>query len=194
MAVGDLYKGRIRYDFLGRLLENRFFYRQTAGTGAAQSFALALELDVIPDMRDIQSDSVTHVDIIVTNLDDPTDFFTELTGGAGNRTGDASPPFTSWGFTYFSTNTLLRSGGKRVGGTSELDIDNGVATVAALLLLDDLAATFLAAIEHPGTGSFFTPQLHTAGNGATGGLPLTVSLRGVSYRRVTTQSSRKFPV
>lgn len=191
VAADDLFVVRIQYDYLGKNMENVFFYFQETGTAGAGVLAAAVDTDLIPSIIGVQSDEVTQNQIDVVNLDDPTDFNIRLTGDAGGRVGDPMPAFVAWGFTLETTDRRIRTGGKRFGGVSETDVDSGDASTAALGVLATLTAALEADLENPGQTALWRLSLHTDGNVATSQAPLTVSVGSAPYRRVSTQSSRK---
>lgn len=193
MAAGDLYTVRIQYAALFQDMENAFHILQESGTGDSVSLAEAIELNYIPAMKAIQSVSVVYVQTVVVNLDNTTDFATVATSGNGLITGDTMPPYVSWGYTIFSSNTKIRSGGKRVGVPGEASVINGLAIAGIESLLDVLSVVWNSTFEDTPMLNSYKMVLHTDGNTETAGLPLTVPVRSVLYRRVTTQSSRKYP-
>lgn len=193
MAAGDLYNARMQYTYLGQLLENRYFISHITGVGDAGILAGSLNQIYKPSLQAIQNIGVLYTFVVIVNLNDSTDFVTLGITGNGVRPGLAMPPFTSWGFTLFSTDTRLRSGGKRVGGLSEEDVSAGQADAGIITNLTNMAQVFQDTFQNVALTNTYVQVMHTEGNLATDQNPLTVPLREVSYRRVTTQSSRKFP-
>lgn len=191
MAIDDLYFVRVQYGFSGINMENTFHLLQTTGTGNATVLSTVVDDAWIPPMIGVQSTSVTHTQIDVTNLDDPLDFFVLSTGDAGGRVGDPMPAFVAWGFKRRSSDRRISSGGIRVGGLSEADIDDGVANAAALGVLATLTSAFQTTLVDLPTSTNWRMVIHTDGNVATGGAPLNSVVVGVPYMRVSTQSSRK---
>ena len=192
MALGDLYTLRLQYTFLGKAMENTFFYEQTLGALGASFLASSFEAQLVPEIALIQSSSVTYERIVVVNLDDTGDFHTEAVVQGGSIAGEALPPYAAWGYTRFSTDRRIRSGGLRFGGVAESSQDDGFATAAQVILLDALESELAAEVSNvPGTLKWGL-RLHTDGNIATGGSPLTIPVASVIFRRLTTQSSRKF--
>ena len=192
MALGDLYVLRAQYQMLGSPMENTFFYEQTLGSGGADVLARSFEIQLVPEFALIQSSSVTWEQITVINLDDSADFFTEGVVQVGNQAGEALPPYAAWGFTRFSTDRKIRSGGLRIGGVSEGSQDGGSATAAQIILLTAFEPLVAADVSNVAVTNTWGTRLHTDGNLATGGTPLTIPVASILYRRLTTQSSRKF--
>lgn len=191
MAIGDLYSMRIVMEQFGIRYENRYFYLQTAGTGTARRVSTAWETDIQPALEDVISDSVDFLEAIVTNLDDPTDFYTEVLIGSGNLAGQSLPGYNQWSFKLSSPTKQIRSGGKRFSGINEVSQQDGAAVGGAITDLNILAVALAAQIEHAGSSSFYTLMLHTDGNLATEGEPLTVAVTTVEYDRISTQLSRR---
>ncbi len=191
MAAGDRYKVRYQYVYFGVNCENVFFYQQTVGPAGAFNLSAGFLATVLPAILAILSVAVTSSQVVVVNEDDVLDFGTFPIITPGTRPGEGLSTFYSWGFTYFSTDRRVRSGGKRFAGLSETDVAAGEETPTARTLLDSLAVVLESSFQNPALTNTYQPILYTPGNIKTGGLPVEVPLLGVSYRRLTTQSTRK---
>lgn len=192
MATDDLYHVRFLETFLGKNVETTYFIEQTVGTGNAENLKTGFRAVVIPLILAVQVSEVASDQVIVVNLDDVTDFgvFGVAAAGAGSRVGDSLPPFATWSFVFGTTNRLLRSGSKRVPGVAEGDQVDGLADGTIVTALATLAdAYFSGFVDGVNQYEF---RLHTEGNVATSGAPLTVPLASVSYSHIGTQNSRKF--
>jgi hypothetical protein len=176
----------------GEMMENRFFYELIAGVGSFVSLFNAITDEILPPMKAVQADDLTHVQMVIVNLDDVTDFGTIATGGVGARAGDPLPPHDAWGFTFFPDSRAMSPGGKRVAGPIEADVANGQAAGVAPPLLDTLALAFFDDIPDISGTAVFSPRLHRFATTTPVAPAVTVGIRSVLYRRVTTQSSRKF--
>lgn len=191
MAAGDVFRCRFQYTFDGERMENRYHLLQATGVLGASEIASQLAIDWIPDLRAVQSTGVLYTQIVVINLDDPTDFFTLGLGLAGLRIGDPCPSFVAWGFIFQTTNRLFRSGGCRIGGVSEADMDNGIANGPALGVLATLSAELAATLINAALTDSWNLVLHREPTDPPTLPELTVGISSTNYARVTTQSSRK---
>lgn len=107
----------------------------------------------------------------------------------GARTGETMPGFCAWGFQYLRAATGDRSGSKRIGTISETDVVNGVAATGVSAVLNACADALAAPIQFGVIDTWFPEILERPVPPSTvwGSHPIS----GVTYKRVTTQNSRK---
>jgi len=145
MAINDLYQLVLtaKYNFTEPTLVNAFYYRDIVGltSDAAESLANEFQLDVLPKIAAVVTGSTKFTKLVVKNLYDPTDFWEELLSVAGDRSGEAMPPFNAWSFVSNRKRADIRPGQKRFGILSETDVSTGGFVESGLVTaMDDLAS------------------------------------------------------
>jgi len=146
MAVGDIYEIIDVQELQGQEIQNVYFYRQIAAfvplSGSmAQAIADEFAATVVPQVCDVQSVDLLHVEVRVRNLFDATDAATAVSGNAGAQTdgGDFLPSFAAWGFQETTDNASVRDGAKRIAGVPEFLQEDGVPVSSAVTALNTLA-------------------------------------------------------
>lgn len=192
MAVGDIFKLTTTYLYLGEEMSNVWHYRHTAGSGTNFNLFTAFNENVLVDLLPIQSNGVEYLTAEVLNYDNPGDFgeYSYPSTVVGTRAGEQAPPFQSWGFRLNRTSRITRNGQKRIGGLSESDTQDGVASSGVLTPLDNAAIAMGESITD--SVDTFEPVIVRLSETAPI-IPTVVNAisEGV-YVRVTTQNSRKF--
>lgn len=194
MPAGDIYLLRDQQIYLGEQCENRYYILHVSGAGPAVQLNIAWRDGPHVNVNSIQSTGVADDQIVSLNLNDPGDFDTLVTVLAGVRIGDPMPPYAAWGFTLFTTNRIVRAGGKRYAGVSETDQNNGVRDAGIVAAQDGLENALNSSFTHAPSGNTYKVTLYTPGNSKTPTptTPMIVPVATVAYARLTTQSSRKF--
>lgn len=191
MAVGERYKLNIRGAYAGVVFENRYWYLQVSGVGDAGLLIDAFVEDVIPSLKPVQDSLVIYSEGEAVNQEDPTDFATQTIAAVGNVIGEGLPPFCQWSFKLNTTDSRIRSGGKRIVGIPETLQQDGGASVPALALLATLGTALESLVVDSVSGATFVPILYTPGNIATGGSELEVTMGSATYQVISSQLSRK---
>lgn len=194
MATGQTY---VLLDFQrsvqSPVILNRYYYQQVSGEGdgAAQLISAYLA-SVLPQIIAIQSVFIEHYRIEVYTPDNPSDFAAESlsTSNEGLRTGEPLPDFVTWSYTLQRPFRSFRSGRKAYTGVSELDQSGGAPTPGMSSLLDNLATSLSESILPPGGGYDF---VHSLVKNLDQPIPIreVAAITSVSFRRISTQSSRK---
>jgi len=192
MSAGDVYKLVTTYTFLGEEMSNVWHYRQGDGSGAVFELFEAFNAAVLPELLAIQSVGVEYLTADIINYDNPGDFGSFSYPGTtlGTRAGESQPPFVTWAFRLNRTSRVTRNGQKRIGGVSEADVQNGVASSGVLTPLDN-AAIAMGTIIEAGLDSYSpvivrlteTPPIEPA---------IINNISEGVYVRVSTQNSRTF--
>jgi len=192
MSAGDVYKLVTTYTFLGEEMSNVWHYRQSDGAGAAFEFFEAWNAAVLPALLDIQSVGVEYLTADIINYDNPGDFGSFSYPGTtlGERAGEAQPPFVSWAFRLNRTSRVTRNGQKRIGGVSEADVQNGIASSGVLTPLDN-AAIAMGTVVEAGLDVYFPVIVRLTTTPPIEPDIINNISEGV-YVRVSTQNSRKF--
>jgi hypothetical protein len=156
MAVGDVYQVVDEQVMFGQVCMNVWFFRMaTAPTGeeSAIDVANAFITEFLPFVTALQSTTVEHRSIRVTNLYDPGDVHEELVSVTGDADGDVHGTFEAYALKMTGNNGAVRPGSKRIVGVTEAASTDGVVDDSATLaLLGDLATAATLGIVY-GTGS-----------------------------------------
>jgi hypothetical protein len=142
VAIGDLYAVKDYQLYAANVnCLNVYYYKQTAGVGGAEELVNAF-LPVITDyICYIQSEIVGHTRLGAYNTDSELDWFETIpVGAAGQRGGDALPPFVCYAFRLNRASTGSRHGQKRYVGVCEPDQVNGITTGTIQTALGALAS------------------------------------------------------
>lgn len=208
MAANDLYQLTDFQTIGGQIIENVYFYRQTATDAAYPSAKALVDLwnsQVRIPVTNIQYTGCVHTRYQAINLFDDTELWDVIDSDAGAVAGDVQPFFVAWGFGAPRSNRQIRKSTRRIGGVMETHVTNGVATAGAITLLNLMAAAFNAILTNgpvAGSNSFVPVAVKRIKITPSIGSPyyrLPTSLAEATYRtitnwayeRVTTQSSRK---
>lgn len=170
---------------------NVFGYDGTPNVTVASDWNLAAEQwadDILSKITPLVASTMQYTRLSIRGLtDDPIAFdhifLPPILGLSG---GDPLPKFNAWGFQYIRGAVGQRSGAKRFGPPTENLVTAGVATPAALVALNTLAATLADTWIISSLSGSLEPVIISHVGGAHGN-----SIAGVQYKRVTTQNSRK---
>lgn len=205
-AVGDRYVVTLRAENTNEFgtfntLNNVFAYEATSGSPTAEKCAFAFVEDVYPSIRALCSVITNFLDVYVVNLDDPSDFNTDIINQTGTVTGESTNGFTVWAFEYIRAVRIPNNGRKAFGNIAESDLVGGAPTGSAITRLNTLAGKLAGTISDPLADAVWTPRLwRRAGRYApfTGTPPVGTlypdtfyPIADVRFKRVSTQSSRK---
>ena len=171
---------------------NMYGYRSNlAVIDELNQFADQFIASIIPPVTDIMSVSSYILTVEFYELNG-TGYVARTGTGVttrGDRTGETMPGFVAWGFQYLRAATGDRSGSKRIGTISESDVENGNAASGVSAALNACAAALAAPIQFGLIDTWFPEILErpVAPSTVWGSHPIA----GVTYKRVTTQNSRK---
>lgn len=202
MAVSDIYQVRLHQQAFGIDLYNVWYYRQTAGSTLVPLNAThlwsAFDAAVHAPLIAVQGDYVDHLDMDVTNIRLPSDYFQFVFSGvAGTRTPpvggvDPAPTFLAWTHKSARPYPGTRSARKRFAGLFEGDIDTNDLSAAFIALggLATLSTAMGATINN--SGDTFQPvvihrPIVLGSNPVVSYVPSTWTLD----QKVSTQNSRK---
>ena len=190
MAVTDVYKAVVHATYLGKSIQNRYYYQQTLGsTLLAGGLNSAMRDDLIPVLATIQHQNLVYDRIEIVNLSNPADFgvFTGIQGETGDRTGTTSPSFNCWTFKLFRSTRNIRNGRKAIAGVSEDDTTGNDPTAGIQVVLDAVANIFWGPLTNI-TNDTYVPLLvrETAGV-----VTYQEPVSNAAFQRLSTQSSRK---
>lgn len=191
MSLGDRYKLTLVSQSGSTTVNNVFHYRQTLGVLGGEILAQEFINEVYPHIRSIVSNQIVFQRVEWINYDDLADFGEDdsIAGEGGERPGTTLPRFNVWSFIYNRTTRATRNGWKRFSTVAEDDQDNGAATAAMLLLLQDAANGLEQFVNFGGTEIWRPIIVRLDAKGST--ILEENNVRSVTYRRLSTQNSRK---
>lgn len=196
MAAGDVFQGKLFSDALGQTMLNVFYWEQVDASGAAppaQELAEAFETDVLPEMADTLSTSMTFNRLEMLNVAVPTEFYINPFGGGvpGTQAGDMLPLTVCWSLRYPRAFPGTRDGWKRLSGIAEADINGTTPSPAALIRI--LAAGEAMEADIAGLTTTWKPVI--VGKPIILGFnpPVRYDVSQVEFGGVGTQNSRKVP-
>jgi len=190
MAITDTYKAVVHATYLGKNVQNRFYYQQTAGpTVLGGGLNSAMRDDLVPIMASLQVDDLVYDRIEIINLDNPADFgiFTGISGITGTQLGSPMPSFVSWTFKLNRSTRNIRNGRKALAGVDESLTGGNAPTTAFQIILDAGAPIFGAPITNL-TGDQYIPMLVRE---VLGVVSYKEAVSSAQFSRLSTQSSRK---
>lgn len=199
MASGSRYKLTLTQTLFEQTLQNVFFYEQFGGTlTRAQSLFDAFDLEVLTDLKTIQSDELTYDSIAIENVDDPSDFYiaAPVINGGGNQTGEVLPPYACYAFRYNRTTMAVRNGQKRFGGVPEAANANGVLDATYNTAVANVETALGDDITDGTTNPQYRPKIaHRVFDTDTPPNLIDYTFYGIAsvqYVRLSTQNTRKF--
>ena len=205
MAFADAFEIRHFQTYYSQAILNVYHVEKDIASPAAVKIGEAFEVTMLPLIRAVQINTLTHGSLAIESLSDPTDFAgRDLGGVAGTRTGDPMNSFVAWGIRLLRTTQLVRHGQKRISGCADADVTNGVIaagtiTTAMNNLLAGLVADWLDAVPVLICHQVVIKRVQYSppGGGVAYRLPVDAG-EYLSYRpleatlsRVTSQVSRK---
>lgn len=195
MAVGDVYSVKLFGNLQGTDNLNVFNYIVTGGGGGvdnAQDLGDIFNTGIQGVIAAIASITQSYDRIEVFQWSDPSNFATIPAGSMdepiGLRPGDGMSNFVAWSYTLVRVAPGQRSGGKRIAGVAEPDL-NGYVPVAGILTPLANVATAMGSVLAGVLGNysaFVAKRPLTLGINPTGYIPSAVSFAGVG-----SQVSRK---
>jgi len=192
MAVLDIYSIEDRQTFLGQSVVNVYYY-QDVGVNAITEAQLAdiFEVTVIDELVSVQATNLVHDTIRVTNLTNPGPYSEYTIGTQGEKSSEPLPRFNAWGFRFVRDSLATRNGYKRIAGVTEDLQSSGVATSAALTLLNTVTGAFLATLSGDSGNLLAKPVIVGRNSNGTYDLSRVSNVVSVVYYAITTQNSRK---
>jgi hypothetical protein len=159
MALADIYQLIHRQDFIGKLVENVYFFRREDSSVDHQDLQDGFVDQYLNDILTIQCAVVKSTEILVQSLGNTSDFgSTPLTATEGLRSGDCLPAFNAVGYTFRSADRAVRPGSKRICGVPEaVTLYDDITDASYLGYMETLRVTLDTPITFG--GGIFTPVL-----------------------------------
>jgi len=172
MSLNDIYRITCTQIFTpsSQVCLNVFYYKQVTAGALEGAAALLDEFDgslVRDKIRAIQNENVNWLQILVENIvpsSDNAQADYALGAVAGNRSGEALPPYAAWAFRLNRQTNESRHGQKRFVGVSEGDQVDGVAEAALTTDLTAVATALESTLGGPPPGAAtFQPVIFRQG-------------------------------
>lgn len=165
MAVStDVFELVHEYRLNNQIMNNVYFYQREAAIGAsAQDLAERWQAQVLPDVLQIQVADCVTTAIRTRNLFNAADTGEVLLASAGTgylASNEHLPTFVAAGFTLARDTAETKNGAKRVGGTVEQVMQDGVFTDATFITrLGALADAFIEELTDGVVTDWFFPVI-----------------------------------
>lgn len=193
MASQDLYRLIDRQTLQSQQVLNVYYYKQISAAGSSELLIAAFIEDVLPAIRAIQVDDLTHVRIDCENLTGVVDYVEETL--TSNNTGadntEPMPTFVAWGFRLNRASRLSRHGYKRIAGPGEANVTSGVPAAGFLGTLNAAAAAIGADIGELSGPSTYRPYIVRATGTAPSVTYTSFEIGSVQLVGISSQVSRK---
>jgi hypothetical protein len=193
MAIGDVYQLTDVQSLFGIEVLNVYYYKALTGGTTAGKLAASFNLILRPEIIKCQVDNITHVNTVVLNLDDVTDFddIPANPAVAGQQVDQSSPSFVTWTFKLNRSDRTVRNGRKAIAGVGETFTGGNGPTAGQLTILDAVAP-FFAQVLVDGDGDEYQPVIYGKPTGPPSNLPLrVVDVASAQFVRLSSQNSRK---
>lgn len=191
MAAGDIFKLTLHSTLGTEEAANVFHYRQTIGVLGGEQLASSWIDEVYDEIKALVSVVTVFRSVEWLNYNDLADFGidTSIAAQTGARSGEALPSYNAWAFQYNRETRSTRNGAKRFSAIAESDQAYGAPAAVATDVINNCAASLGQLINFGGT-EFWEPVIVRLN--AAGDTPIVVNgVKNVTFKRITTQSSRK---
>ncbi len=145
MPINDMYQ--ITHDMtqFGQSQLNVYHVQRNNSGETAGSISDAFQNSILPILRLFQSNTVVSNELRIFNLGVSTDFGTFTLGGAlGLRVGSDNPTFLAVTMRFPSRDRDIKAGHKRMGGSLESDIVDGVIDAPTQTLMTNIGNALIA--------------------------------------------------
>lgn len=194
-SINDIFQFVTTATLFGHSINNVYHYKLTtlgSGDEPAQELALAWLATVMPDLRDVMTESMVFTGFYTVNLGHPEDFDYRTGSYAGTIETSYSPGQPSWMTLVFRYNRVSagdRNGYKKIAGVTENNTA-GNAWSGDGSRLTEIESAFESPLSlGAGTGYVWKPFVAhrpiAYGTNPTGYIPSSVS-----YSKLSTQRSR----
>lgn len=179
---GDVAELVHEYTFGTQTMLNVYFFEAVDGTAALIDLAGWFNSNVVPDIKALQPDTTTHVELRLRNLFDDAEVYDLALSGTGSiptASDNPLPSFVSTSLRLLHAQGNLRSGWKRIQGGTESYADGGVWSAAYQTLVDNVGGHLVNPL---------TPTLATWAHVVVGRIKYTTPDGSVAYRLPSTQA------
>jgi len=142
---GDVVELVHEQTYLGQNVNNVYYFESVDGSTPLSTLAAWFETNVVPVVKNLQSNLVGHTNLRLRNLFDLAETYEEpLTGtGAQATTNGEMPSFYAFSIRFDHSNGEVRSGFKRYAGVDEGQFADALLVAGTVTLLDAIAAPLI---------------------------------------------------
>lgn len=142
---GDVIELVHEQTYLGQQVNNVYFFEAVDGTATLTGLATWFETNVVPDIKGIQNDEVTHINLRLRNLFDLGETYEEpLTGvGALASSSFELPAFVAYTARLDHTSGDVRPGFKRWAGVSEDSVTDSLVAAVRITAIEAICANLV---------------------------------------------------
>jgi len=139
---GDIVELVHEQGYLGQVINNVYYFEAAVADAPLNSLSAWFETNVVPKIKAIQVDLVTHVNLRLRNLFDLAENYEEPLSGTGGVSSAALelPAFFAYTVRFDHANGSVRPGFKRWSGCEEGGIADSLLVAARVTSLETLAA------------------------------------------------------
>lgn len=144
-AGGDVIELVHEQTYLGQQVNNIYYFEAAVADASMSGLAAWFEINVLPDIKNIQTELVTHVALRLRNLFNLAETYEEPLTGTGAQTAGLLelPAFMAATFRLDHTTGSIRSGFKRYSGLNEGQLEDAVLTATFTGSLGAIAANLV---------------------------------------------------
>lgn len=191
MAVNDVYKILMKTEVDTQRFLNVFYYQNTTGgTGNAGDLSDLFANFVALKILAILSSATVLKFVEVYNLNDSTDYDINTYSFIGGRSGNYDTRHIAHSFTLVRSRTDIKSGGKRFGAVSDVDVANEGWLSSLDPLLTDVSQWLVNPLVSAPDATTWRPRLRAHRYGMS--LPGYYAISSAPFLGITSQNTRKF--
>lgn len=140
-AAGDIVELTHEQTYLGQQMNNVYFYEAAVEDASMTDLATWFETNVVPAVKALQVDLVSHVNLRLRNLFNLAETHEEPLTGTGDEASLTVelPSFMALTTRFDHESGLVRPGFKRWGGISETKIEDALLRAATITQMQTLA-------------------------------------------------------
>jgi len=138
---GDVIELVHEQTYLGQQMNNVYYFEAVDGTASLISLAAWFETNLVPDVKAIQNDLVTHTNLRLRNLFNLAETYEEPLTGTGVNPASTSelPAFFAFTCRMDHDNAQVRPGFKRWSGMHEANVTDSLLDASAITALTAIA-------------------------------------------------------
>jgi len=162
MATVDVIEIKDIQTLAGQELMNVYFYEVLQPGLTLEDYSDAFLADVMPAIRDAQTNDLVHTQLDVRSIYSPSATYTVFHTLPGTRFGtdhETLPRHDAFSFTLSGEDNSTRPGGKRLAGVAEDDQADGVISGTLATILGAIADAFVASLTAGGLADAMRPTI-----------------------------------
>lgn len=210
-AGGDIIELVHEQTYLGQQINNVYYFEAIDGTASLTALATWFETNLVPDIKSIQVDLVTHVNLRLRNIFALAETYEDPLTGTGAQISGAVelPAFFAWQIRLDHVLATVRPGFKRYTGLYEAGISDALIDASVMTVMGTIAAELVnpPATANVGWAHVIVNRICEELNPVIGAVPRCLKYRLPNaqvesdpgyptsyevYSQPTTQNSRKW--